>query len=216
MPLRNGAAVEPLSFSKGSFMVQAGAHRRPSCGARNQCPAPSVPCLEETVFTQHRPSASRSTSIAFSVVLIAAFVPDVIPVAVSAPAFKTPVRSFERVATFDVPGQVAEIVAATPDGETLIYTDSAAEQIGFVTITEPGHPTSGGSLAMPGEPISVAVTPDGAWALVVVHGASEDALVVVDLGDRTINTSMFRWRGSPQPQQGARLQPSLKLSSATC
>ena len=80
-------------------------------------------------------------------------------------------RSFERVATYDVPGQVAEIIASTPDGETLIYTDSAAEEIGFVTITEPRHPTSGGSLKMPGEPTSVAVTPDGAWALVAVHGS---------------------------------------------
>ena len=44
-------------------------------------------------------------------------------------------RSFERVATYDVPGQVAEIIASTPDGKTLIYTDSAAEEIGFVTIT---------------------------------------------------------------------------------
>jgi DNA-binding beta-propeller fold protein YncE len=140
------------------------------------------------VFIQTTPSAPRSMSIAFSVVLIAAFVLDVIPVAFSAPAFKTPVRSFERVATFDVPGQVAEIIAATPDGETLIYTDSAAEEIGFVTIAEPGHPTGGGSLAMPGEPTSVAVTPDGAWALVAVHGSSEDALVVVDLSSRTINT----------------------------
>jgi DNA-binding beta-propeller fold protein YncE len=140
------------------------------------------------VFIQTRPLASRPLSIAFSVVLIAAFVPNVIPSAVSAPAFKTPGRLFERVATFDVPGQVAEIIAATPDGETLIYTDSAAEEIGFVTIAEPGHPTGGGSLAMPGEPTSVAVTPDGAWALVAVHGSSEDALVVVDLSSRTINT----------------------------
>jgi DNA-binding beta-propeller fold protein YncE len=143
------------------------------------------------VFPQIKASPSGAVSIAFSVALIAAFVPNVIPVAISAPAFKTPVRSFERVATFDVPGQVAEIIAATPDGETLIYTDSAAEEIGFVTITEPGHPAaSGDSLAMPGEPTSVAVTPDGAWALVAVHRAMQDALVVVDLSDRTINTTI--------------------------
>jgi DNA-binding beta-propeller fold protein YncE len=143
------------------------------------------------VFPQIKASPSGVMSIAFSVVILAAFVPNVIPVAVCAPASETPVGSFERVATFDVPGQVAEIIAATPDGETLIYTDSAGEEIGFVTITEPGHPAaSGDSLAMPGEPTSVAVTPDGAWALVAVHGASEDALVVVDLSDRTINTTI--------------------------
>lgn len=83
---------------------------------------------------------------------------------------------FERVATYDVPGEVAEIVASTPDGKLLIYTDSASEEIGFVNIADPRRPTSGGSLAMPGEPTSVAVTPDGMWALTVVHGSSQDTL----------------------------------------
>ena len=95
-------------------------------------------------------------------------------------------QSFERVATYDVPGQVAEIRASTPDGETLIYTDSATDEIGFVTITDPRHPTSGGSLKMLGEPTSVAVTPDGARALVSVHGSSQHTLVVGDLDTQTI------------------------------
>ena len=58
-----------------------------------------------------------------------------------------------------------------------IDRDSAAAEIGFVTIIEPGHPTNAGSRAMPGEPTSVAVTPDGQWALLAVHGDSEDVLV---------------------------------------
>jgi DNA-binding beta-propeller fold protein YncE len=143
------------------------------------------------VFIQIKPSASRSLSITLSVVLIAAFIPNATPDSITDHTLNRTIRSFERVATFDVPGQVAEIVASTPDGGTLIYTDSAAEEIGFVTITEPRHPTSGGSLKMPGEPTSVAVTPDGAWALVAVHGSSQDALVIVDLGTRTIDTTII-------------------------
>jgi hypothetical protein len=114
------------------------------------------------VFTQIKPSASQSLSITLSVVLIVAVIPSATPDTITEPTFTRPVRSFERVATYDVPGQVAEIIASTPDGRTLIYTDSAAEEIGFITITEPRHPKSGGSLKMPGEPTSVAVTPDGA------------------------------------------------------
>jgi DNA-binding beta-propeller fold protein YncE len=101
-----------------------------------------------------------------------------------------PVDVFNRVATYDVPGVVAEIVASTPDAELLIYTDSAAQAVGFVTITDPKHPTSAGLLSMPGEPTSVAVTPDGAWALVAVHAASQNALVVVDLTTLTISTTI--------------------------
>jgi DNA-binding beta-propeller fold protein YncE len=142
------------------------------------------------VSPQIRPSTSRSWSIALSVVLTAAFLPNATPDPVPEHTFKRPIRSFERVATFDVPGQVAEIVASTPDGATLIYTDSASEEIGFVSIADPRRPTSSGSLKMPGEPTSVAVTPDGAWALVVVHGSSQDVLVVVDLATRVVNTTI--------------------------
>jgi hypothetical protein len=78
--------------------------------------------LEETVFTQIKPLASRSLSIILSLVLIAAFIPNATPDSITDHAFSRTVRSFERVATFDVPGQVAEIIASTPDGETLIYT----------------------------------------------------------------------------------------------
>jgi DNA-binding beta-propeller fold protein YncE len=141
----------------------------------------SVPLLEETVLTQIKPSAFRSMGITLSVVLMAAFIPNVTSDTVPEHIFRRPVQSFERMATYNVPGQVAEIIASTPDGATLIYTDSASEEIGFVTITDPKRPTSGGSLQMPGEPTSVAVTPDGAWALVAVHGSIQDALVVVDL-----------------------------------
>lgn len=46
-----------------------------------------------------------------------------------------PVGSFERITTYYVPGQGAEIIATTPDGKTLIYTDSASEESGAVSQT---------------------------------------------------------------------------------
>jgi DNA-binding beta-propeller fold protein YncE len=152
--------------------------------------------LEETVFTQINPVAFRAMSIALAVVLIVALLPNVTPVAVTGPALKTPVRAFERVAIYDVPGQVAEIVASTPDGETLIYSDSVSEEIGFVRITAPQHPTNSSSLKVPGESPSVAVTPDGTWAMVTVHGSSQYVLVVLDLATRTVHTT-FVLGGQP-------------------
>jgi hypothetical protein len=93
-------------------------------------------------------------------------------------------------ATYDVSGDVAEIVAATPDGRTLVYTDSGAEELGFVDITDPLAPSEIGTLSVSGEPTSVAITPDGLWALATVNG-TPDQLVVVDLADRTVETTIM-------------------------
>jgi DNA-binding beta-propeller fold protein YncE len=134
--------------------------------------------------------ASKAAAVVLCVVLGSAISANVTADAPSGHAAGVRVGSFERVATYDVPGEVTEIIAATPDGKTLIYTDSASEEIGFVNVADPKHPTSGGSLAMPGEPTSVAVTPDGMWALVVVHSSSQDTLVIVDLATRTISATM--------------------------
>jgi Esterase-like activity of phytase len=103
--------------------------------------------------------------------------------------------SFQRTATFDVSGEIAEIVASTVDGRTLIYTNSGDEVIGFVDITDPKRPAESGTLAMGGEPTSVATTPNGRWALVTVN-ASPDQLLVVDLNDRAIET-MITLGGQP-------------------
>lgn len=92
---------------------------------------------------------------------------------------------FSLVATYEVSGEVAEIVAATPDGRTLVYTDSQTEQIGFVDITDPSSPAEIGVLAMEGEPTSVAVTADGMHALVAVN-AEEPVLAVVQVPTREL------------------------------
>ena len=87
---------------------------------------------------------------------------------------------FVRVATYDVPGGVAEIVAATDDGQTLVYTDSGAEQVGVVDLADPAAPAQVGSIDVGGEPTSVAVR--GRLALVAVDGPDDLAVVDLDAG----------------------------------
>lgn len=106
---------------------------------------------------------------------------------------------FNRVSTFTIcaqPGSScesatpvnAEIVAASADGMTLVYTSGLSKQIGFVDITDPAAPVGLGSLALDGEPTSVAVV--GGHALVAVNTsatftAPSGKLVVVDIATRT-------------------------------
>ena len=101
-----------------------------------------------------------------------------------------PVGHFEPAAVYHVSGQVAEIVAATPDGMTLVYTDSAQQEIGFVDISDPSAPAEIGKTPVGGEPTSVAVTPDGQWALAVVHGAP-DQLLVINASTRVVDTAIM-------------------------
>lgn len=60
-----------------------------------------------------------------------------------------------------------EIVAATSDGMTLVFSDSPQERIGFVDISDPTSPAGIGTTDVGGEPTSVAVKGD--FALVGVN-----------------------------------------------
>ena len=107
-------------------------------------------------------------------------------------------KFFNRVSTFVVCQQVgascesadttaAEIVAASMDGMTLIYSNSPKGEIGFVDITDVKAPKALGALAMGGEPTSVTVL--GAQALVAVNTRTDfvnvsGKLVVVDITTR--------------------------------
>ena len=102
-------------------------------------------------------------------------------------------EAFGHVGTFDVRdnGTVsAEIVDATKDGRTLLYTDSNTGLLGFVDLRDPANPLPAGTLPIGGEPTSVAVT--GRYALVATDlsagnfVAPSGKLVVVDLRDRSI------------------------------
>lgn len=109
-----------------------------------------------------------------------------------------PDKFFNRTATFAVCTQIgascesndataAEIVAASEDGMTLVYSNSPKGEIGFVDITNIKAPKALGGLAMGGEPTSVAVL--GANALVAVNTSvsyvtPSGKLVVVDIAKR--------------------------------
>jgi hypothetical protein len=86
--------------------------------------------------------------------------------------------SFARIASFATPENrgegedrdvetSAEIVAATEDGMTLVYTDSPLGALGFVDIGDPADPQPGGTLPLEGEPTAVAVV--GGTAFVGVN-----------------------------------------------
>lgn len=85
---------------------------------------------------------------------------------------------------------VSEIVAATRDGMTLVYTDSPGEQIGFVDITDPANPVADGVIALGGEPTSVDVL-GNQYALVAINTSDDfvntsGELVVVDITTREV------------------------------
>ena len=107
---------------------------------------------------------------------------------------------FERIATFPVflnaaidVQTVAEIVAASEDGNTLIYTDSEHDRVGFVDIADPEHPAPLGVLDLSGEPTSVAVR--GRHALVAVNTSADfvntsGELAVIDIANRTLAATL--------------------------
>jgi len=107
---------------------------------------------------------------------------------------------FNRIATFNVvdnlpadadpeKATVAEIIAATEDGMTLVYTDSPGERIGLIDLADPKAPKAAGIVALGGEPTSTVVA--GGKALVGVVTSESFAnpsghLAVVDLATKTV------------------------------
>ncbi len=103
-------------------------------------------------------SLRRTTSAVVSVLALAAV--GSAPAAAAAHGRST---SFHRLSTFPVylnssigDTAAAEISTVTEDGRTVVYTDSPGRRIGFVDITNPSGPQGLGTLAMGGEPTSVA------------------------------------------------------------
>ena len=116
------------------------------------------------------------------------------------PAIASDEKGFARIATFPVllntninTETVAEIVAASDDGNTLVYTDSKTNNLGFVDITDPAHPKPLGVTALGGEPTSVAI--HGQYAMAAVNTSSNfvtpsGKLVIVDITNKTIVNSI--------------------------
>ncbi|MEO1780429.1 MAG: alkaline phosphatase, partial [Pseudomonadota bacterium] len=72
--------------------------------------------------------------------------------------------NFNRIASFMVAENApeaeessAEIISATADGMTLVYTDGPAEVVGFIDISDPANPVAKGAIELEGEPTSVSV-----------------------------------------------------------
>ncbi|MGY1724636.1 hypothetical protein [Blastococcus sp. SYSU DS0533] len=108
-----------------------------------------------------------------------------------AAAVPAPAPVFAELATYEVGGEVAEILAVTPDGRSLLYTDSATGEIGLVDLSRPAEPRAIGSVPVDGEPTSVTVTRDGRHALAVVDTSTSftdpsGELAVIDLRTRSV------------------------------
>ncbi|MDH3664803.1 MAG: alkaline phosphatase, partial [Alphaproteobacteria bacterium] len=85
--------------------------------------------------------------------------------------------------------EAAEILAASADEQTLIYTDSPAGSLGFVDVSDASSPAATGVLRLDGEPTSVAV--NGNYALVAVNTSESFVepsghLAVVDVNKRQV------------------------------
>ncbi|WP_428030484.1 esterase-like activity of phytase family protein [Ancylobacter sp.] len=107
---------------------------------------------------------------------------------------------FNRIGTFNVVDNLpagadaskstaAEIITFTEDGNTLIYSDSPGQRIGFIDITDPAAPKAAGVVALDGEPTTTVVI--GGKAYVGVNTSESKArpsghLAVVDLATRKV------------------------------
>lgn len=132
----------------------------------------------------------------------AAFAASLSVAAVSAAgAVAAETTSFTAVANMNVPGGgVAEIVAATPDGNTLLYTDAENDRVGVVDISRPSAPRQVASIPVGGSPTSVAVSRTGARAFVAVQttkreegeapGVTPGKLVVINIAARAAVNSV--------------------------
>ena len=107
---------------------------------------------------------------------------------------------FNRVASFPVVDNMAEgedrsretspeIIAATPDGMTLVYTDSPLGVVGMLDISDPANPAPLGNIEMPGEPTSVAVVGRRAYVGVNTsesYTAPSGQIAVIDIDAKSI------------------------------
>lgn len=110
---------------------------------------------------------------------------------------------FNRVASFPVAANMpvgkdartvssAEIITASKDGNTLIYSDSPLGGIGFIDISNPSAPKAGGALLLDGEPTSVAVAASKVLAGVNTSESyvkPSGKLVTVDIATKKIEAT---------------------------
>ncbi|MDP2620472.1 MAG: esterase-like activity of phytase family protein [Hyphomicrobiales bacterium] len=107
---------------------------------------------------------------------------------------------FNRIASFAVntnlPADMdqktetsAEIITASGDGMTLVYSDSPANMVGFIDIADPANPKPAGTVKMDGEPTSVALVGDKVLAGVNTSESYTNPsgkLAVIGLGSKSV------------------------------
>ncbi|MCT7376545.1 esterase-like activity of phytase family protein [Chelativorans salis] len=117
------------------------------------------------------------------------------------PAFAD--MAFNRIATFPVADNLpadmdaasetsSEIITASQDGSTLIFSDSPLGAVGIIDITDPKAPKPGGLIKVDGEPTSVAVSGPNAIAAVNTSESYTDPsgnLLVIDIAGKTAEAS---------------------------
>jgi hypothetical protein len=108
---------------------------------------------------------------------------------------------FNRIASFPVASNLpagedkatsSEIITATADGNTLIYSDAPGGTIGFIDITDARAPKAGGSIAIDGEPNSVAAA--GPKALITIDKTEDmtkpaGQLGVIDIASKKLENT---------------------------
>ncbi|MGD9739251.1 MAG: esterase-like activity of phytase family protein [Bauldia sp.] len=110
---------------------------------------------------------------------------------------------FERVATYPVfqnlpegtdpaTATVAEISTVTPDGMTIIHSDSPGRAVGFIDIADPAAPVGLGRLDVGGEPTSVVALGAYVYAGVNTRESFVDPsghVAIIDVAGQTITTT---------------------------
>ncbi|MFT7059133.1 MAG: sugar lactone lactonase YvrE [Pseudorhodobacter sp.] len=108
--------------------------------------------------------------------------------------------NFNRIATFATPDNMAagedkaretsaEIIAASEDGMTLVYTDSPLGVIGLVDITDPKAPKALGNIDVGGEPTTAVIIGNHAFSAVDTSESFTNPsgkLISIDLATRAI------------------------------
>lgn len=112
-------------------------------------------------------------------------------------------QAFNRIASFPVVENMAdgedtsretspEIIAATADGMTLVYTDSPLGVLGMIDLTDPSDPKPLGNIALDGEPTSVVVVGPKAYVGVNTSESYTDPsghVAVIDIASKTVEST---------------------------
>jgi len=80
---------------------------------------------------------------------------------------------FIEIGSFTADGN-AEIVQVAADGSLAVFTNAERQSIDVVDLSDPTNPVALATVEVPGEPTSVALSPDAKWALTVVHVTPAD------------------------------------------